>query len=158
MPDNPSPPARAERRSEQPPRNVPWPGPDVDTAVVDTTWGHLQPHTPVPGVRTVGELEVLDLLEAGAQLIDTRVADSRSGVTLPGARHVPHDEIEDLALPDDGTVQILFCNGPQCGQTPDALRKLADAGRPLDRFAYYRGGLHDWVTLGLPVEDLASPG
>ncbi|HVX71150.1 MAG TPA: rhodanese-like domain-containing protein [Mycobacteriales bacterium] len=159
MSEAPSLPRRAERQTDQPPRNLPWPGPDDDTVVVDTTWGHLQPHTPVAGVRTVGEVEVLDLLGRGAMLIDTRVADSRSGFTLPGAQHVPHDRIENLVLPDDDdTVQILFCNGPQCGQTPDALRTLAGMSWPLDRLAYYRGGLHDWITLGLPAERLPANG
>ena len=49
-------------------------------------------------------------------------------------------------------VSILFCNGPQCPQSPDALRQLVEAGYPADRLAYYRGGLHDWVTLALPTQ------
>jgi rhodanese-related sulfurtransferase len=145
---------RAERSTDAAPRNVPWSGPDTDTAVVDTTWGHVQPHAPVRGVETVGELEVIELLDRGAELVDTRVADSRSGTTLPGARHVPHDEIGRLQPSD--TVQILFCNGPQCGQTPDALRTLERSGYPLAQLRYYRGGLHDWVTLGLPTEPVAD--
>ena len=27
----------------------------------------------------------------------------------------------------------------------------AQAGDPLDRLTYYRGGLHDWVTLAMPT-------
>jgi len=146
---------RAERSTTASPRNLPWPGPDADTVVVDTTWGHLQPLVPTAGVETVGELEVLDLLDRGAVLVDTRVDDSRSGVTLPGATHVPHDQIEQLQPASDGTISILFCNGPQCGQTPDAIATLAAAGYPLERLRYYRGGLHDWVTLGLPTEPVA---
>ena len=47
---------------------------------------------------------------------------------------------------------ILFCNGPQCAATPDAVEALLAAGYPAGALAYYRGGLHDWQTLGLPVE------
>ena len=47
---------------------------------------------------------------------------------------------------------MLFCNGPQCAATPDAIRTLLRAGYPAERLAYYRGGIHDWVTLGLPLE------
>lgn len=148
--------ARARRSTDAAPRNVPWPGPDADTAVVDTTWGHLQPHAPVPGVETVGELELIELLDGGAELVDTRVTDSRSGTTLPGARHVPHDAIDRLE--PTAAVRILFCNGPQCGQTPDALRTLERSGYPLEKLRYYRGGLHDWVTLGLPTEAVADAG
>jgi rhodanese-related sulfurtransferase len=60
---------------------------------VDTTCGELQPLQCAPGVVTVGELEVIELLRNGAALVDTRVPDSRRGVTLPGAISIPHDEI-----------------------------------------------------------------
>jgi rhodanese-related sulfurtransferase len=46
---------------------------------------------------------------------------------------------------------IFFCNGPQCGQSPIAIRALLDAGYPPGKMLYYRGGLHDWLALGLPV-------
>lgn len=122
---------------------------------VETAWGTIQPIEAVPGIRTVGELEVAELVRDGAQLVDTRVPDSRSGLTLPGAVNLPHDQV--LARRDEldpGRVHILFCNGPQCPQTPDALRALADDGFPLDRLAYYRGGMHDWVTLALPTQEV----
>lgn len=41
---------------------------------------------------------------------------------------------------------------PQCAATPDAVEALLAAGYPCGALAYYRGGLHDWQTLGLPVE------
>lgn len=91
--------------------------------------------------------------------MDTRVPDSRNGVTLPGAINIPHDQV--LARKDDldtARVHILLCNGPQCPQTPDALRTLSKAGCPLDRLAYYRGGMHDWITLAMPTQPTsASP-
>lgn len=108
---------------------------------------------PVAGIRTVGELEVADLVRGGAQLVDTRVPDSRSGATLPDAVNIPHDQV--LARKDEldaGRVHILFCNGPQCPQTPDALQSLSDDGYPLGRLAYYRGGMHDWITLAMPTQ------
>ena len=49
-------------------------------------------------------------------------------------------------------MHIPFCNGPQCPQTLDALRILKEDGYPLDRLAYYRGGIHDWITLAMPTE------
>lgn len=120
---------------------------------METAWGKIQPIQPVPGIPTVGELEIVELVRSGAQLVDTRVPHSRSGVTLPGAVNIPHDQVvarkNEL---DTRRVHILFCNGPQCPQTPDALRLLQEDGYPLDRLAYYRGGLHDWVTLAMPTE------
>ena len=51
---------------------------------------------------------------------------------------------------------IVFCNGPQCPATAQAIEALLAAGWPAKRLLYYRGGIHDWVTLGLPLAELAS--
>ncbi|MBK5116040.1 MAG: hypothetical protein JJE23_03875, partial [Thermoleophilia bacterium] len=45
----------------------------------------------------------------------------------------------------------LYCNGPQCLATPDAVGLLLDAGWDPASLRYYRGGIHNWVTLGLPL-------
>ena len=45
----------------------------------------------------------------------------------------------------------LFCNGPWCGQSPTAIRRMIDAGYPADKIAYYRGGMQVWRLLGLTV-------
>ena len=125
---------------------------EQDLVTVDTTWGKLQSLQPVSGIETVGELELIALVIGGALLVDTRVADSRGGFTIPGAVNIPHDQILDHRAELSGDrVSILFCNGPQCPQTPDALQALKQAGHPVDRLTYYRGGLHDWVTLGMPT-------
>ena len=145
--------SRAERSRTADPINVPRRlGGEADLVAIDTTWGELQPMEPVPGVRTIGELELVELTAAGAALIDTRVPDSRSGTTIPGAVSIPHDQIAERQdeLDRDRT-SVLFCNGPQCPQTPDALRSLLAAGHPAPSLAYYRGGLHDWVSLAMPT-------
>jgi hypothetical protein len=126
---------------------------DAGRFVVDATWGTITPMQLAPGVRTVGELEVMQHIAAGLPLIDTRLAKYLSTGTLPTARSVPH--IETRERRDElgrGTDTILFCNGPQCLATPDAIRILIDCGHPAERLVYYRGGIHDWVTLGLPLE------
>ena len=121
--------------------------------VVDATWGTIRPVTLAQGVVTVAELEVIEQLERGLPVVDTRPAPAYARSTIPGARNIPHrqaiDRIDELAR--DQTT-ILFCNGPQCAATPDAIEALLAAGYPAGALAYYRGGLHDWQTLGLPVE------
>jgi hypothetical protein len=106
---------RQERTRQEPPRSVPWAlEADTDVVAMDTTWGELQGLEAAPGVRTVGELELVEL--------------------------------------DPGRLSILFRNGPQCPQSPHAIRRLLDAGYPAGALAYYRGGMHDWVTLAMPTE------
>ena len=125
---------------------------DPGLFVVDATWGEIRPIELARGVRTVGEPEVIDHLEKGLALIDTRVHDAYVRSTIPGAINVPHTEIverrEEL---DDDVESVFFCNGPQCAATPDAVQRLLGAGYPAGAILYYRGGMHDWVTLGLPV-------
>ena len=147
--------SRTARTRSDDPQSVPVGAGEPDLVVVDTTWGELQPWQPLAGIPTVGELEVAELCASGATLVDTRVADSRGGCTIPGAVSIPHDQVAERQeeLSANG-VSVLFCNGPQCVQTPDALRTLRDAGYPLDRLAYYRGGMHDWVSLAMPTEPI----
>ena len=61
----------------------------------------------------------------------------------------------DSTISSSGHPTVFFCNGPQCGATPDAIRSLLECGFPEASILYYRGGMHDWITLGLPI---APPG
>lgn len=123
---------------------------------VDATWGTIQPMRVADGVRTVGEAEVVAHLESGGRVIDARSPDEYAAGTIPGAGNVPHREAASrVSELDPGSPSVIFCNGPQCGQSPDAIRRLLDAGHPPGMLLYYRGGLHDWLTLGLP---LVQPG
>ncbi len=120
---------------------------------VDTTWGKIQPMQVDEGVRTVEEIEVNHFLENHEQVIDGRTSDFYVKSTIPGATNIPHTEItERMDELDRNRPAIFFCNGPQCPQSPTAIRNLLEAGYPADKILYYRGGMHDWITLGLPVE------
>jgi rhodanese-related sulfurtransferase len=121
---------------------------------VDATWGTINPLELPGGVRTVGELEVIEHARSGGVLVDTRQPEDVAHGTIGGAVPIRHQEIVDglQRLAPDGPV-VLFCNGPQCAATPDAVAALLSAGRPAEHLRYYRGGIHDWVTLGLPLVD-----
>jgi rhodanese-related sulfurtransferase len=127
--------------------------------VVDATWGTIYPMQLAPGVRTVAELEVIAHLKNRLPLIDTRLAHFHEDSTIPGASLVPHTEIQDRVNELDPNVEtVFFCNGPQCSATPAAVDSLLDAGFPAKSILYYRGGMRDWMTLGLPIIIPASPG
>ncbi|MGA9857678.1 MAG: rhodanese-like domain-containing protein [Solirubrobacteraceae bacterium] len=123
---------------------------------VDATWGVIQPISLAPGVRTVGELEVIEHLRAGRPLIDCRLPEYVERGTIPGAVNIPHGEIAERADELDPIQRtVVFCNGPQCPATAQATESLLAAGWPPERLLYYRGGIHDWVTLGLPLAEPA---
>lgn len=120
--------------------------------LVDATWGTIRPIQLAPGVRTVGEVEVVAHIEAGLPLVDSRLPEYYAAGTIPSAVSIPHTATTArIAEFDADLATVLFCNGPQCAATPDAIEQLLAAGRAPEQLLYYRGGIHDWVTLGLPT-------
>ncbi|MBF9034985.1 rhodanese-like domain-containing protein [Rhodobacterales bacterium HKCCE2091] len=125
----------------------------------------IQPMSPAPGVTTIGELELLEFLQdPDAVVIDGRVRPEFEAGTIPGAVSVPYIEAADrlgelgCVVDFDGFVcegdlprVALFCNGPWCGQSPAAARRMIEAGYPADLIHYYRGGMQMWRMLGLTV-------
>lgn len=144
---------------ERGPMRVPIVLGDSGLVVLDASWGSINPIELADGVRTVGELEVIEQLDAGLALIDSRPPDAFVAGTIPGARNLPHtDTVERAGELDPDRSAVFFCNGPQCGASPDAIQALLAAGHPSAAIRYYRGGLHDWVSLGLPLKPGQSVG
>lgn len=122
---------------------------------VDTTWGSIQPMQAAPDVLTVGELEVYHHKKKDLHIIDTRKPDTTGNVSIPGSKNIPYDKLAGrMDELDKNHPSIFFCNGPQCPQSSTAIKNLLDAGYPAEKILYYRGGMHDWITLGLPVKRL----
>jgi len=155
-PETPATARPALRRAEAPAGHVPVRVPTVQPSglvEIDPWWGAIQPHRLHPDLPTVGELEVLEHLRAGGAVVDTRRPEyvAASG-TIPGATAIPWEETAGRAEEvDPAVVTVLFCNGPQCAATPRAVEALLAAGRDPRSLRYYRGGLQDWVGLGLPT-------
>lgn len=125
--------------------------------VVDTTWGTIQPMEVAEGVRTVGEVELIEHLKKGLPVVDSRDRGSYDQGSIPGAVNLPFsDAAARRGELDQEHPTVFFCNGPQCGQSPRAVHALIEAGHPAEMIWYYRGGLHDWITLGLPVISAGS--
>ena len=126
----------------------------------------IQPMSPVAGVRTLGELELIEALQdPDVKVVDSRTPDWFRGGTIPGAVSIPWDQMLDRldelgCAPDfegwdcEGAGEVvLFCNGLWCGQSPTAIRYMVEAGYPVERIGYYRGGMQTWRMLGLTVTD-----
>lgn len=124
----------------------------------------IQPQSPADGVTTIGELELIGMLQdPEAVVVDSRTPDWFKGGTIPGAINIPYtyvvDELARLGCEPDfdgwnceaAKPVALFCNGVWCGQSPTAIRKMIDSGYPSDRIFYYRGGMQVWRLLGLTV-------
>ncbi len=126
----------------------------------------VQPMSPAPGVTTIGELELMDMLQdPEAVVIDSRVSKHFAGGSIPGAISIPFTEAAErlgelgCEIDFDGFECLepkrvaLFCNGPWCGQSPTAARNMIKAGYPPEMIHYYRGGMQVWRMLGLTVTE-----
>lgn len=125
----------------------------------------IQPMTPAPGVTTIGELELMDMLEAGQMVVDSRTTEWFDKGSIPGAINMPYTEAVDRLgelgcevdfdgwTCEEAVPVAMFCNGPWCGQSPSAIRRMIEAGFPADKIFYYRGGMQAWRLLGLSVTD-----
>jgi rhodanese-related sulfurtransferase len=129
----------------------------------------IQPMSPAEGVTTIGELEMIAALQNPDVIVtDSRVRSDYLGGTIPGAIHLPYTEVADrldvLGCEVDfdrfdctnAAQVVLFCNGPWCGQSPTAIRRMLEAGYPAERISYYRGGMQVWRMLGLSVIEPAN--
>jgi len=136
----------------------------------------IHPMEAAPGVITVGEIELMKFLQTTASsgrglLIDARIPDFYQAGTIPGAVNVPFSTVDEQNYYRDdilaalGAVQsnnswnfdqaqelLVFCNGPWCDQSPTMIRNLIKVGYPANKLFYYRGGMQNWLMLGLSVE------
>ena len=138
----------------------------------------IQPIELAPGVRTIGELEMLHYLkkmsdgDKSVLVVDSRTPDSVEKGSIPGAVNIPTDSL-DSGKTDPTTVRetmekqfgakyrngswdfsrartlVLFCNGPWCGQSPTNIKGLLKLGYPANKLVWYRGGMQDWEAMGL---------
>lgn len=158
---------------------------DMTKVVIDTPQGHveiirtkndmqlidgvLQPMVPVAGVRPVGELEVLDALNSrDFCVVDMREPKWRIKSTIPGSISIPYSEVtqrlDELGCTKKGSGWdctsaknvTAFCKGPACPQSPTAIRAMVHEGFSPERIYYYRGGMQDWLVLGLTTSAIPA--
>jgi rhodanese-related sulfurtransferase len=74
---------------------------------------------------------------------------------LPGAMHLPHDQIDMLAaglLPEKSAQIVVYCANRQCQNSHIAAHRLAALGYA--DVSVYAGGKQEWEDAGLPFESV----
>ena len=133
-------------------------------------WEHLRrvaqahrPHTELArraylgpdDTEAVDTDELLRRLRSGdAVVLDVRPEPEYAGGHLPGAIHIPLEELADrlAELPQDREI-VAYCRGQYCVLAHDAVRLLNAEGLPARRAA---DGVLEWRLAGLPVETGAA--
>ncbi|WHM37611.1 rhodanese-like domain-containing protein [Streptomyces sp. BPTC-684] len=108
--------------------------------------------------RFTFEADVADVhadIEAGADrfvLVDSRGADAWAQGHIPGAVHLPTDDIPARAaeLVPPGSVVVTYCWGPGCNGATRAAYAFASSGYQVKEML---GGFEYWAREGFPVED-----
>ncbi|MEO5353636.1 MAG: rhodanese-like domain-containing protein [Magnetococcus sp. XQGC-1] len=138
----------------------------------------ILPMTLSPGVETIAELEVIDVIKRIAQkdgsvlLIDSRTDEWLNKGMIPGAISIPWTKLhhkhtdretlveilqmqfgvvkeDNLLSFQDAKTLVFYCNGNWCGQSPTAIRSLLLLGYPPHKLKWYRDGMQAWMSLGL---------
>ncbi|MEU3773604.1 rhodanese-like domain-containing protein [Streptomyces sp. NPDC032472] len=91
----------------------------------------------------------------GFVLVDSRSSEAWAQGHIPGAVHLPTDEIPARAaeLVPPGSVVVTYCWGPGCNGATRAAYEFAAAGY---RVKEMLGGFEYWSREGFPVEDAAG--
>lgn len=90
-------------------------------------------------------------------LLETLPAASYAYGHLPGALHLPPDEVQERAralIPRRDTEVVIYCASRTCTAASHALHELDALG--YTRVLYYVGGKADWKDAGLPMEIRAA--
>lgn len=130
-------------------------------------------------LEVLGYLKRIGDGDRKVMVIDSRTPEWIIRGTIPGSVNIPWNQInvdvegtfevaaeaetlhdiltEQLGVQDiNGTLDfrnaktlVLFCNGSWCPQSSINIKTLLKLGYPAYKLKWYRGGMQDWVSLGL---------
>jgi rhodanese-related sulfurtransferase len=128
------------------------------------TLGYFTPRA-LPGAKVVDAQTVAQLLQSGAQYIDTRTDKEFAAGRVPGAKLVPYvekspkeadydpaaDQFDLTKLPANKAAPLIFaCNGAECWKSFKASHAAVKAG--YTQVHWFRGGFPEWRSAGLKIE------
>lgn len=105
--------------------------------------------------RTITRKVLMERLETTPRpvLIEALPERYYRGGHLPGALHIPHDSVGELAskfIPDKAAEVVVYCASATCRNSHIAAAHLESLG--YRNVSIYAGGKEDWQAAGLPLE------
>ncbi len=136
---------------------------------------HCIPKIKLDGVKTIGELELIDFIKNRVYkkkgiLVDARLKGAYRLETIPGAINIPFTVVQvdskrvtnslfkalGAKVNKDGTYDFtnakdlaIFCSGLWCKSSVHLIDGLIKKGYPKEKIVWYRDGLQAWKLLGL---------
>jgi rhodanese-related sulfurtransferase len=94
-------------------------------------------------------------LERGDEfvLVDALSLISYAASHLPGAIHIPPEQVEERAprrIPDLETEIVVYCSSPNCEASLEVGERLLALG--YTNVVHYAGGKREWIDSGFPLE------
>lgn len=133
---------------------------------------YIQPMNLNNGVKTIGEVEVLDFMKEEVNkkkgmLIDVRDKEKYKDESIPSAVNIPVKigqnstamkkifQSVGMVLREDGTWEtqnamelVVYCDGLWSNQSAEMIDLFLKMGYPAEKIYYYRGGFQMWKILG----------
>ena len=102
------------------------------------------------GTTTVDEVAAA-LSAGGVHVYDANSAKQYASAHVPGAVHLPFDEVRVERLPaDKGAKVIFYCWNEVCSASHEAATQAAKLG--FTNVSVMRAGINGWIKAGQPVE------
>ncbi|UTJ07217.1 rhodanese-like domain-containing protein [Arcobacter roscoffensis] len=146
-----------------------------------TTTGAIQNNKIDKDIKNLGENELMHFIYSKSTknpdkyiLVDSRNKAWFDFATIPSAVNIYYDDLkydfdfeEDFyrayktlgvkVIDDDkfdftnAKTAVFFCNGAWCPLSSKSIRHLINIGYPKDKLLWYRGGVHAWSMVALPL-------
>ena len=116
----------------------------------------IQPIQAAKGVRTIGELELIEAVKDPKNLlVDARPRAWFVLESLPGAVNIPEKVTTNskakeklLGILKDRTL-LVYGNGPWSPEARQFIQNMIRMGYPAGKLLFYRDGLQGWKLLGM---------
>ena len=127
-----------------------------------TGLSHYTPEV-MPGIQKVTAAEVVNLVKAGAQIVDVRTTAEFGAKHIPAATLLPYIEtsprfvgadiskdVFDVSKLPSASGLVLYCNGPECWKSYKASL-FAIGSKRYTKVYWFRAGLPEWERSGFEI-------
>ena len=107
----------------------------------------------IPGTTKVTAEKLIELMQSGVTVIDSRKPSDRAKGYIEGSIALPNTDTNEASLAkhlkSKSDAVAFYCNGVKCGRSGEAAKIAIGLG--YSNIYWFRGGWDEWTSKGLPV-------